>query len=40
MQEVFKKIPHYEDYEVSNLGNIKSLKYNKEIILKPNRKKY
>ena len=32
--EKFKDIPNYEGiYQVSNLGNVKSLKYNKEIIL-------
>jgi hypothetical protein len=34
--ENFKPIPNYEGiYEVSNLGNVKSLKYGKEKILKP-----
>jgi len=34
MIEVFKPVPNYPDYEVSNLGNVKSLKYNKVRILK------
>lgn len=35
-QEVFKPIPGYEgSYEVSNLGNVKSIKFNKEKILSP-----
>lgn len=34
--EIFKPIPNFEGmYEVSNLGNIKSIKFNKEKILKP-----
>ena len=32
--EIWRKIPNYPDYEVSNLGRIKSLKYNKKYILK------
>jgi len=32
--EVWKKIEEFEDYEVSNLGRVKSTKYNKEKILK------
>jgi len=32
--EIWKKIKDYPDYEVSNLGNVKSLKFNKERILK------
>ena len=36
MEEIFKDIPNYEgSYQVSNLGNVKSLKYGKERILKP-----
>jgi len=31
--EIFKTIFNYPDYEVSNLGRVKSLKYNKERIL-------
>ena len=35
MTEIFKDIPNYEGiYKVSNLGNVKSLKWNKEIIMK------
>tara|TARA_R110000868_G_scaffold298868_1_gene559035 strand:+ start:147 stop:836 length:690 start_codon:yes stop_codon:yes gene_type:complete len=33
--EVFKTIEGFEDYEVSNLGSVKSLKHGKEKILKP-----
>jgi hypothetical protein len=34
-EEIWKPIPEYEDsYEVSNLGRIKSIKFNKEKILK------
>ena len=32
--EVWKYIPKFESYQVSNLGNVKSLKYGKERILK------
>jgi hypothetical protein len=32
--EVWKTIKGFEKYEVSNLGNVKSLKYGKEILLK------
>lgn len=28
--EIWKTIPNYEDYQVSNLGNVKSLKWGKE----------
>lgn len=38
MQEIWKAIPGYDGYEVSNLGNVKSLgnnKTRKEKILKP-----
>ena len=36
MKEIWKPIPGYEnDYEVSNLGNVKTLKYNKQHLLKP-----
>ncbi len=34
MKEEFRNIPGYEDYQVSNLGRVKSLKKNKERILK------
>ena len=33
--ETWKKIKSYQDYEVSNLGNVKSLKFNTSKILKP-----
>jgi hypothetical protein len=33
--EEWKVIEGFEDYEVSNLGKVKSLKFNKERILKP-----
>lgn len=36
MNEIWKKIDNYEEYFVSNLGRIKSIKGNKEIILKQN----
>ena len=39
-QEIWKSIKGYENYEVSNLGRIKSLKYGKEKILKPVKNKY
>ena len=32
--EVWKTIPNFESYQVSNLGNVRSLKYGKERILK------
>lgn len=35
MQEIWKYIPNYPNYQVSNLGNVKSLNFNKEKILKP-----
>ena len=39
--EVWRDIEGYEGmYEVSNLGRVKSLKYGKEKILKPERNKY
>lgn len=40
--EVWKKIKGFEDYEISSYGNVKSLKNNKEKILKshPNEKGY
>lgn len=39
--EVWKDVPDYEgDYQASNLGRVKSLKYGKERILKQNINKY
>lgn len=32
--EIWKTIPNYEDYQASNLGRIKSLKFGKELVLK------
>lgn len=32
--EIWKYVPNYEDYQVSNLGNVKSFKLGKEIVLK------
>ena len=34
MIEVWRKIPHYLDYEVSSLGRVKRIKFGKENILK------
>lgn len=34
MKEIWKSIEGYEDYEISNFGRVKSLKYGKEKILK------
>ena len=33
MKEVWKTIKNFSDYQISNKGNVKSLKYNKEKIL-------
>lgn len=33
--EIFKNIPGFDDYQVSNFGRVKSFKYIKERILKP-----
>lgn len=33
--EIWKKVPNFNDYEVSDLGRVKSLKFNKQKILKP-----
>lgn len=35
MEEIWKRVPDFEDYEVSNMGRVRSLKYNKVRILKP-----
>jgi hypothetical protein len=35
MKEIFKTIPDYPSYQVSNWGNVKSFKWGKERILKP-----
>jgi hypothetical protein len=36
MEEIYKDIPGYEgSYQVSNMGNVKSLKLGKERVLKP-----
>ena len=35
MEEIWRTIEGFEDYQVSNLGRVKSLKYNKERIMKP-----
>ena len=37
--EQWKPVEGFEDYAVSNLGNVKSLKYGKERILKPRKNK-
>ena len=34
VNEIWKEIPDYENYKVSNLGRVKSLKFGKEKILK------
>lgn len=39
MMEIFKDIEGYDDYQVSNLGRVKSLWYGKERILKPRKNK-
>jgi hypothetical protein len=36
MTEIFKPIPNFEDYQVGSLGSVKSVKFKKERILKPN----
>ncbi len=35
MKEIFKTIPGFKDYQISNFGNVKSLKFDRELILKP-----
>ena len=37
-KELYKDIPDFKDYQVSNLGNVKSLKFGKQKILKPSKK--
>lgn len=39
MNEIWKKIVGYEDYEISNYGRIKSFKKNQEKILSPSKDK-
>jgi|SRR6478736_752736 len=39
IQEVYKKIIDFEDYEISNYGNVKSLKFGNYRILKPYKNK-
>lgn len=36
MKEIWNKIEGYDFYEVSNIGDVRSLKFNKITILKPN----
>lgn len=38
--EIWKDIEGYEGYKISNYGNVKSLKFGKEKILKPIKDKY
>ena len=35
MKEIWKDIPNQKDYKISSLGNLKSLKWNKERVLNP-----
>ncbi len=37
MQEIFKNITEFPNYQVSNTGRVKSLKFGKELIMKLNR---
>ena len=40
MKEIWKDIPNYEGYyQVSSLGNVKSIRFNKEKLLSPSRYK-
>lgn len=39
MEEIWNKVKNYENYEVSNLGGARSLKFGKVRILKPNQVK-
>lgn len=36
MIEIWRNIPEYNDYQVSNYGNVKSLKFGKELVLSQN----
>lgn len=36
MEEIWKRVEGFDNYFISNLGNVKSVKSNKEKILKPN----
>ena len=36
-EEIWKPIPYYEDYEASNLGNVRSIKFGRKVVLKPNK---
>lgn len=40
MEEIWKIIQGYPNYQISNMGNVKSLKFGKEKILKPKKDKY
>lgn len=40
MEEIWKNIQGYTNYQISNMGNVKSLKFGKERILKPIKNKY
>jgi hypothetical protein len=35
--EIWKTIKGFEDYQISNIGNIKSLKFGRELLLKQNK---
>lgn len=35
MKEIFKEVKNCKDYQISNFGNLKSMKWGKEKILKP-----
>ena len=39
-REIWKTIEEFPDYEISNLGKVKSLKFKKEKILTPGRNRY
>jgi hypothetical protein len=40
MEEIWKPIPNFEDYQVSNFGKVKSLKWGKQKILKDRINRY